>query len=1118
MKRTLPVVLRSLLLAVILFSFSGKSFASHIVGGDIYYTSLGGLTYKITVVLYGDCGPASSGAFAGLPTAHPEVCIYDGATLWSSRALGIRPPSAGTEITPVCPDSISRTQCTNPSFAIPGIKKFVYDTIVVLPNTSTNWRFVFDAALGASGTAGRAAAITNIVGPGGTSIQLEATLNNTVFTNTSPNLTVVPTPFFCINNPICYTPGAVDPESDSLRFDLITATNASTSCGTPGTPVTYTGTAYGTTPVSPTTPLRCATGSYNFNTVNGQVCFNPNFLQRAIVVYNISEYRSGQLVGTCQREMTFLVQDCPVQPPSADTGVIGGVIVRDGATSFHVCGNAGNFTITLNPRPDPGPVPPLNLTAAITGLPTGVTPTFLNNGTPTPTIILNGNATLMAPGVYTFFLRLKDNACPINGDKTIAYTISIYPVPAISAVITTPLQCISKAVITATPGGQGNPWTIKVIDSALSPPLDTVASYTTSVPITDLRDPGKYYYVIYTNVTTQCSLIDSVRVVAPPKLVPVPTPIDPSYCGKNDGKIILGNLNVGGIDTITYDRYGTAQPPLVLVVSAAGEVTIPNLRSGVYSNIVVHYGYCTSLPIGPITLTDPPFTVRASSFKDPSKCGFCDGYIKLYGIHPDQLDTVTFNKDGISQPAISFYVTGDSTIKLPGLCSGSYTTFKVQTAGNCVFTLLDVDVLTNPLMPINFDYVIKYGCKADTLITTNKSAPPSDLTYQWQFGDGGTATSINPTHVYTNTVGSTYTVKLFGTNTQCLDSAKTTFTLDHFVKAGFTQDPAEIVCQIDPVKFTNTSTGTTPDYQWLFGGGNTGNTTDITHVYANMGTYNTILVAHTNAMGINCYDTAIRSIIVDSNSILTLKVSGDVTAICRGQAVTLSAIYTTSGATENGWSMGDGFSMANMNPIMHSFEGVGPFTVNFNAKFRACPEKKSSLKITVFDVPGLYLGPDTAICPGSSPITLTDDRYNGSLKARWHWNTDDNNKSSQLVVTKPGMYAATVTIDGCSISDTVYVRKDCYVDVPNVFTPNGDGVNDFFFPRGLLTKGLVTFKMTIYNRWGQVIYETSKIEGQGWDGAASGVPQPSGVYIYSIDATFKDGMIEQHKGNVTLLK
>jgi gliding motility-associated-like protein len=60
--------------------------------------------------------------------------------------------------------------------------------------------------------------------------------------------------------------------------------------------------------------------------------------------------------------------------------------------------------------------------------------------------------------------------------------------------------------------------------------------------------------------------------------------------------------------------------------------------------------------------------------------------------------------------------------------------------------------------------------------------------------------------------------------------------------------------------------------------------------------------------------------------------------------------------------------------------------------------------------------------------------------------------------------------------------------------------------------------MNIYNRWGQLIFETSALDGRGWDGKLNDIPQPEGVYVYVIDAIFKDGQKEHHQGNVTLLR
>jgi len=315
MKR-IPTYLRGLLLSVLLLA-TGSVHASHVVGVDLFYTWVTGNTYKVTLMVYGDCGPASSTAFETLLSAFPNICVYDGGTSVGNFNLTLQPPSTGVEITPVCPADISHTQCTNTSFSIPGIKKFVYSGTYTLPYASAVWRFVFIGFMG-SGQAGRAAAITNITS--GTIIELEDTLNNTVYHNSSPNLTVVPTPFFCLDNNDNYNPGAIDADGDSLAFYLVPGINSpatggsgATFCGIGG-PVAY------ISPYTPTAPL--AVSSFSFDRNTGQISFYPNALQRSLVVYNIREFRGGTFVGSSQREMTFLVLTCTT--PAISAGLTSG--------------------------------------------------------------------------------------------------------------------------------------------------------------------------------------------------------------------------------------------------------------------------------------------------------------------------------------------------------------------------------------------------------------------------------------------------------------------------------------------------------------------------------------------------------------------------------------------------------------------------------------------------------------------------------------------------------------------------------------------------------------------------------------------------------------------------
>lgn len=89
------------------------------------------------------------------------------------------------------------------------------------------------------------------------------------------------------------------------------------------------------------------------------------------------------------------------------------------------------------------------------------------------------------------------------------------------------------------------------------------------------------------------------------------------------------------------------------------------------------------------------------------------------------------------------------------------------------------------------------------------------------------------------------------------------------------------------------------------------------------------------------------------------------------------------------------------------------------------------------------------------------------------------------------------------------------VYVPNIFSPNGDGHNDFLFVRG---KGIVELQFTIYDRWGEQVFSTTDIN-VGWDGnSRKGEPLNLAVFVYVVKGKYKNGDEIDQKGNVTLLK
>ena len=103
----------------------------------------------------------------------------------------------------------------------------------------------------------------------------------------------------------------------------------------------------------------------------------------------------------------------------------------------------------------------------------------------------------------------------------------------------------------------------------------------------------------------------------------------------------------------------------------------------------------------------------------------------------------------------------------------------------------------------------------------------------------------------------------------------------------------------------------------------------------------------------------------------------------------------------------------------------------------------------------------------------------------------------------------------------IFIFDGLNVFIPNLFTPNGDGINDVFKAYGYGFQENIEFK--IYNRWNRVVYEAntfSALKDLGWDGNFNGEEQPDGVYIWILNATDLNGQInpkeELMKGTLLL--
>ena len=168
---------------------------------------------------------------------------------------------------------------------------------------------------------------------------------------------------------------------------------------------------------------------------------------------------------------------------------------------------------------------------------------------------------------------------------------------------------------------------------------------------------------------------------------------------------------------------------------------------------------------------------------------------------------------------------------------------------------------------------------------------------------------------------------------------------------------------------------------------------------------------------------------------------------------------------------------------------------------------------------------ETYCLPGSNPTPIITGDHGGIFHIDNNGSINTTNGEISLKDTEPGTYVISYTFaSGCSASatDTIEICGDYDLQIPNVFTPNNDHVNDFF---QLHFTGVKEISCVIFNRWGNIVFSSDfhQLEFVSeliiWDGlTASNEKATEGVYFYRIEATDFQDNIHNHEGFLTLVK
>jgi gliding motility-associated-like protein len=178
---------------------------------------------------------------------------------------------------------------------------------------------------------------------------------------------------------------------------------------------------------------------------------------------------------------------------------------------------------------------------------------------------------------------------------------------------------------------------------------------------------------------------------------------------------------------------------------------------------------------------------------------------------------------------------------------------------------------------------------------------------------------------------------------------------------------------------------------------------------------------------------------------------------------------------------------------------------------------KDTVRVTVVPRIPVYLGLDTTICEGQRILLRANV---AAEKYKWQ----DGSDGQQFLVEKAGLYVLEVTSGKCVFTDSLNIalRKCIYYKVyaPNVFSPNDDGVNDLFRLFISPDVNILSFKLILYDRWGNLIFQTVDPE-QGWDGYIKGNRANADIYLYSYAIEYDDenGLGKQvNGGTVNLIR
>lgn len=470
---------------------------------------------------------------------------------------------------------------------------------------------------------------------------------------------------------------------------------------------------------------------------------------------------------------------------------------------------------------------------------------------------------------------------------------------------------------------------------------------------------------------------------------------------------------------------------------------------------------------------------------------------------------------------------GISTLLNPTYFYSNYGTFTptlyVLGPGGCVDSAKSSVTIHNPT-----DIQINYGPVTTACNSLNVDFDlvlPPGFKFIFRFGDGTTDSSgrTSFSHFYSRPSFNTPVLVMFDSVSGCQTSISGTPRINIIGAIPlFGMDKKEF-CDNGAVVFRDFTTKNEPIISavWDFGDGNTSGAPNPTHNYTQPGTYIARLNIITQS---NCSSSYSDTVLVYRTP--DPSIPGRDT-ICLNIAESLNGLIAVADSlTDWQWNFGNGQTSTQQNNSV-VFTTAGNYMIQLTASNKfGCNNMISK---------NIYVTPPPTASPVQDPITIISGvgsnvlmNYTGNISS-YNWLPNDRlNCSTCPVPFANPQFTTTYTVEvedvyGCRNSGDVTVVVVCNNQnffIPNTFSPNGDGQNEVFYPRGT---GLFRIKsLTIFNRWGQIVFDKKDFAANdpaaGWTGIFKGQKASADVYIYIMEILCDNNTVIPVKGNVTLLR